>query len=76
MTRGMGADSVSSITPHIAGVRFPATRGDMLRQARQTGAAKDVMDVLHCVPDREFATVADVMQALGEMERRADGAER
>jgi len=76
MTRGMGGHSVSNVTQHLKGIHFPAAKQDLLRQARQNGAAQDIMDVLHAVPDQEFETAADVMKAVGQAEQRGDGAER
>lgn len=76
MTRGMGGHSVSNITHHLKGIHFPAGKQDLLRQARQNGAAQDIMDVLHAMPDQAFETAADVMKAVGQAERRGDGAER
>lgn len=76
MTRGMGGHSVSNITHHLKGIHFPAGKQDLLRQARQNGAAQDIMDVLHAMPDQAFGSAADVMKAVGQAERRGDGAER
>ena len=76
MTGGMGGHSVANITQHLKGIHFPAAKRELLRQARQNGAEQDIMDLLDCIPDQEFQTVAEVMKAVGEPERRGDGAER
>jgi hypothetical protein len=76
MTRGMGGHSVSNVTHHLKGIHFPVAKQDLLRQARQNGAAQDIMDVLHAVPDQEYETAADVMKAVGQAEQRGDSAER
>jgi len=76
MTRGMGGHSVSNVTHHLKGIHFPAGKQALLRQARQNGAAQEIMDVLHAVPDQEFHSAAEVMRAVGQAEQRGDGAER
>jgi hypothetical protein len=76
MTRGTGGHPVSNITHHLKGINFPAGKHEMLRQARDNGAAQDILDVLHAMPDREYDTAAEVIQAVAQAERRGDGAER
>jgi len=76
MTRGMGGHSVSNVTHHLKGIHFPASKRDLVRQARANGADGDIMDVLESVPDQQFETAADVMKAVGQAEHRGDSAER
>jgi hypothetical protein len=76
MTRGMGGHSPSNIAHHLQGINFPAAKRDLLRQARDNGAAQDIMDVLHAMPDQEYESAADVVKEIGQAEHRGDGAER
>lgn len=72
MTRGVGGHSPANVAHHLKGIHFPAKKRDLVQQARNNGAEKDVMEVLNGVPDQEFATIADVMKAVGEVERGAE----
>lgn len=74
MTRSMGGHSVSNITHHLKGIHFPAGKQALIRQARQNGAAQDIMDVLLTMPDQEFDSAAELMKAVGQAEHRGDGA--
>ncbi len=76
MTGAMGGHSVANISHHLKGIHFPAAKRELLRRARQNGADQDIMDLLDCIPDQEFQTVAEVTKAVREPERRGDGAER
>lgn len=49
----------------IKGVRLPARKDDLVRQAQQNGASQEVMDALQALPDDEYRTMADVMKAFG-----------
>ena len=69
MTRGLGGHSPANVTHHLKGIHLPAKKQDLLKQAQMNGAERDVMDVLNGMPDEEFASIADVMKAVGEAER-------
>lgn len=69
MTRGLGGHSPANVTHHLKGIHFPAKKQDLVQQARKNGAEKDIMDVLNGMPDQEFASIAEVMQAAGKAER-------
>ncbi len=72
----MGGPPISAIARHLKGATFPAAREGLVRQAQANGAGEDIVGVLQAIPDREFATLTEAMDAVGEVEHRGDGAER
>jgi hypothetical protein len=46
MTRGLGGHSPANISAHLKGIQFPATKQDLLRQARENGADRDVLETI------------------------------
>src|ERR1700687_124540 len=66
MTRGLGGHSPSNVAAHLRGIQFPATKRDLLRQARENDPDQAVLEVIQAMPDEEFRTMADVMRAYSE----------
>jgi hypothetical protein len=56
------------VQKYLHGADYPATRKDLLDQARQNSAPDEVMDVIQRMPDQEFGGPQDVMKAYGEIE--------
>jgi Protein of unknown function (DUF2795) len=64
MTREPSGPSTANVTHHLQGAHFPASKGDLLLQARDNGAGQDALELLDSFPeDAEFESLADVMQA-------------
>jgi len=61
-----GTRSAANITHRLSGVDFPAGKDKLVTYAKEHGAEPEVIDVLKKLPDREFATMADVMAGYGE----------
>jgi hypothetical protein len=72
MTRGLGGHSPSNVSHHLKGIEFPASKDTLLEVAKENGAERDVLDMIEDMPDMEFETMADVMKAYGEADRRDD----
>lgn len=72
MAHGTGGHSVADITHHLKGIHFPARKQDVVQQAKSNGAKGDIMQVLDGMPDQEYATIAEVMKAIGETGRDPD----
>ncbi|WP_043363801.1 DUF2795 domain-containing protein [Belnapia sp. F-4-1] len=66
MTQGLGGHSPVDITHHLKGLHFPAQKGDLVQQAKKNGADQDIMKLLGAMPEQEFASIAEVMKAVGE----------
>lgn len=49
----------------MSGVDFPIGKAELLNYARNKNAPKDVMAALNGLPDREFKSPAEVLEAVG-----------
>ena len=68
MTRGVGGHSPANVQKYLHGADYPATRKDLLDQARRNDAPDEVMDVIQRMPDQEFGGPQEVMKAYGDIE--------
>lgn len=73
MTQG---PSIPHIARHLKGTHFPAGKQALVQQARANSADGPTLEILECIPDRDFDTLSEVMEAVGEIGHRGDGAER
>lgn len=53
---------------HLKGVDYPASKQDLIDQAKKQGADENALSALEELPDEEYETPADVSQALGKNE--------
>lgn len=77
MVHGLGSTSSATITRHLRGIQFPATKDDLVEQALDNGADDITADLLGALPDRQYEDLVEVMDAYGEARRRiamSDGA--
>lgn len=58
---------------YISGVEFPASQGDLIRQASEQGADEQVVSTLQKLPTRRFDGPADVSAALSEISDEPGG---
>lgn len=49
---------------YLAGVDYPASRQDLIDQARKNEADRDVMDTLNSLPDQTYHSPIDVSKAM------------
>ena len=63
---GVGGQSVANITHHLKGIDFPCNRQDLINQAKKNGAGQDVISALQGLADRQYSSMADVMQSYGK----------
>jgi hypothetical protein len=66
MTRGQGGQSPSNVATHLKGIDFPCSKRDLIAHARKNQADEPVMSVLENFPEREYTTMAEVMEGFGE----------
>ncbi len=59
--------SAAGIAKALKGIDFPCRKADLIEQAKANQAADEVLEVLHDFPGRQFVTMADVQQAVGEV---------
>lgn len=55
----------------LDGVSYPARRGDLIREARSSGASADVRSTLERLPDKRFDAPTEVSEAIGELSGRS-----
>ncbi|OQA03864.1 MAG: hypothetical protein BWY68_00612 [bacterium ADurb.Bin400] len=70
MPRGVGGRGPANIQKHLKGTSYPASKNSLVERAKSgpgpdTG---DVVGVLEKIPDREYASPADVMKEIGKVE--------
>lgn len=49
---------------HLKGVKYPASKRDLLDAARENGAGGEVSQALESLPERQFEKPTDVTEAL------------
>ena len=52
------------IQKYLKGVDYPASREDLVRNARENGADESICASLEQLPDEDFQTPADVSEAF------------
>ena len=52
------------IQKYLKGVDYPASRDDLVRNARENGADESICASLEQLPDEDFQTPADVSEAF------------
>lgn len=72
MTRGLGGHSPSNVVQHLRGIDFPCMKKDLVAHARKNQAEQDVLATLETFPDREYATMAEVLEGFGESREEAE----
>ncbi|MGP3961553.1 DUF2795 domain-containing protein [Nonomuraea sp. 3N208] len=60
-----GVDIRSDLAKWLSDCKWPASKDDLVRHAERAGAPDQVTDMVGSLPDRRFANVAEVAQALG-----------
>lgn len=65
--RGPGGTSPSNILAHLKGLDFPATRDDLVEQARKNKASPGVISQLERLDQEEFGGPQDVLKAFGRI---------
>lgn len=63
--RGTGS-SPANILKHIAGVSFPASKGDLLSVAKEKGAPDEVVQAIDQLPSDTFGGPQDILKGLSE----------
>lgn len=68
MARGVGGIGPANIMKHMKGIKFPASKKDILDTARK-GPGPDtdkVLEVLDKIPDQEYKTLPEILKAIGK----------
>lgn len=52
----------TQISRNLKGIKFPADRSQLVKQARANGASSDVIRRIQEMPDRAYSNMAEVMK--------------
>lgn len=59
---GQGNGGPTQISRNLKGIRFPADRDQLVKQARANGASSDVIRRIQDMPNRAYGNMAEVMK--------------
>ena len=78
MARGQtSGSSPINVTHYLKGIDFPASKSDLLEQAKKNNAEDDVLDMIESMPEDDYGDMSEVMHAYGEADsQEGDGEER
>lgn len=65
-SKGKKANPVE-VQKFLDGVRYPTRRGDLLREAKSSGASAEVRSTLERLPNKRYGAPTDVSEAIGEL---------
>lgn len=74
MARGVGGRGPANIMHHIAGINFPATKEEIIEIAKSHADedgypdTSEVLDILQQLPEEEYASPAQILERVGEVE--------
>ena len=60
--------SPAQVEKFLKGIDFPAGKQDIINHAKQNKASDDVMQLLQQMPDKDYASAADVAKEIGKVE--------
>jgi hypothetical protein len=60
--------STVTVVEYLHGIDLPKSRDELITYAQGRNAPKDVLDILHRIPDQQFENMADVTHAIGQVE--------
>ncbi|HUS57904.1 MAG TPA: DUF2795 domain-containing protein [Planctomycetota bacterium] len=60
--------SPAQVEKFLKGIDFPAGKQDIINHAKQNKATDDVMQLLQQMPDKDYASAADVAKEIGKVE--------
>ena len=59
--------SPAQVEKSIKGIKFPASKQDLIQQAEFNDANQDVLNILNNVPDKQFNSPIEISIAIGKM---------
>lgn len=68
MTRGVGGHSPANVQKYLRDVGYPATKEDLLAQAKRNDAPQEIIETIQRIPEDNFGGPQDVMKGYGEIE--------
>jgi len=59
--------SPAQVEKFIKGIKFPASKQELIEQAEGNNANDDVINILDNVPDKQFNSPIEISIAIGKM---------
>lgn len=66
MAKQAPSHAPTEVTGHLKGITFPATRDDLVEQARENGAEGEILAAVEGLPEGEYGSIAEVMKGFGK----------
>jgi hypothetical protein len=63
---GSGRTSAADLAQGLKGADFPMNKDELVEQARDNGAAEEIIQAIQQMPDQDFQSMADVERAFGQ----------
>jgi hypothetical protein len=60
--------SPAAVERYLKGIHYPASKDELLKQAKGNGAPEDVMNVLNRFSSKQYNTTIDVSKEVGQVE--------
>lgn len=60
----------AQVEKFLKGIKYPATKMDVISCAERNSADKQVIEMLERLPDQKFEQPTDVSKAISSLERR------
>lgn len=67
-----GSDVGTAVSPaeverYLKGIKYPASKRDLINHLRQNRAPQDIIDMVNDIDEEHFNSPTDVTQALGDI---------
>lgn len=72
----MARTSAADLAHALKGAHFPISKDDLIDLARKNGVDEDVLETMEVLPDDEYASVAEVEKAFGQLNREEGDSDR
>ncbi len=59
--------SPAQVEFYLKGIKFPASKQDIIRQAEDNGADRPVLNILGSLREKEYHSPIDISKAIGKM---------
>ena len=53
----------------LSGTGFPASKADLIERARNSGAGQDAREILAYLPEAEFQSLAELVEAIRDADQ-------
>lgn len=59
--------SPAQVESYLKGIKFPASKQEIIRQAQDNGADKPALNILESLKDKEYNSPIDISKSIGKM---------